>query len=107
LDCEKRICTFLGTEECILYSDGLACVSSVIPAFSKGGDLIICDEGANFHIQQGILLSRSEVRYFRHNDMGDLERVLQEVRSQNAHALSTTIPLSGLLDPSNHVCCLC
>jgi hypothetical protein len=41
LDCEKSISEFLGTQEAILYSDGLACVSSVIPAFSKAGDLII------------------------------------------------------------------
>lgn len=41
LDCEKSIADFLGTQEAILYSDGLACVSSVIPAFSKADDLII------------------------------------------------------------------
>lgn len=84
LEVEKRISTFLGTDEAILYSDGLACVSSVIPAFCKAGDLIIADEGVNFHVQQGLLLSRSDVKYFKHNDMADLERVLREVAADDA-----------------------
>jgi len=83
LNLEKEISQFYGVQEAIVYSDGIACVSSVIPAFSKRGDLIICDEGAHFGIQQGILLSRSNVLYFRHNDMNDLERVLQEVREKD------------------------
>lgn len=83
LELEKKIAQFFGTEEAILYSDGLACVSSVIPAFAKAGDLIICDEGVNFHIQQGLLLSRSQIKYFKHNDMADLESVLKSVIAED------------------------
>lgn len=83
LKLEKDIAEFYGLEHSILYSDGIACASSVVPAFCKRGDLIICDEAINFFIQQGIVLSRSTVIYFKHNDMEDLERVLQEVREQD------------------------
>ena len=33
----------------------------------------------NFAIQKGVSISRSNVHYFKHNDMRDLERVLEEV----------------------------
>lgn len=35
-------------------------------------------QAANFGIQNGAMLSRAQVRYFKHNDVDDLERVLQE-----------------------------
>jgi serine palmitoyltransferase len=83
LKLEKDIADFYGLSEAIIYSDGIACVSSVIPAFSKRGDLLICDEGVHFGIQQGITLCKSNVLYFKHNDMEDLERVLQDVRERD------------------------
>lgn len=83
LEVEKKFTEFMGTEESILYSDSIACISSVIPAFLKKGDLIIVDDGCNFFIQQGLVLSRSKVLYYKHNDMEDLKRVLESVRTQD------------------------
>ena len=42
--------------------------------------LIKSDKGVNFAIQKGIQISRSTVRWYEHNDMDDLERVLEEIR---------------------------
>ncbi len=78
LQLEKTFANFMGTEDAILYSDGIACLSSVIPAFSKAGDLIVADEFVNFGIQQGIRLSRSKVHYFKHNDIASLEEELKK-----------------------------
>jgi len=83
LNLEDKIAEFYGVEESILYSDGMACITSVIPAFNKKTDLIICDEKVNYAIQQGLSLSRSKVKYFKHNSMKDLERILQEVADQD------------------------
>ena len=82
LEVERRLAEFLHGAACILYSDGIATLASVIPAFSKRGDLIVCDEAVNFGIQQGIRLSRSNVLYFKHNDMQDLERILSQVQEK-------------------------
>lgn len=35
------------------------------------------DKGVNFSIQKGLLASRSRIEFFEHNDMDDLERLLQ------------------------------
>lgn len=41
LDLEEKIAQFMGTPDSILYSYGLATVTSVIPAFCKRGDLLL------------------------------------------------------------------
>lgn len=80
MDLERDISQFLGTEQAIIYAQGFSTISSVIPAFSKRGDILVCDDGVCFAIQKGIQISRSIIRWFKHNDMQDLERVLEEIR---------------------------
>lgn len=41
LELEDAMARFIGTEEAILYSDGIALMSSIIPAFSKATDVIV------------------------------------------------------------------
>ncbi|BBN03841.1 serine palmitoyltransferase [Marchantia polymorpha subsp. ruderalis] len=79
LDLEAKIAQFLKTPDSILYSYGLATIASVIPAFCKRGDLILADEGVHWGIQNGLYLSRSTVKLFKHNDMKHLESLLEEV----------------------------
>lgn len=78
LDCETKIAKFMGTPDSILYSYGLATAASTIPAFCKRGDLILADEGVNWGIQNGLQLSRSTVKLFKHNDILSLEALLEE-----------------------------
>ncbi|CAH1773901.1 unnamed protein product, partial [Owenia fusiformis] len=78
LELEEKLAKYMQCEEAILYSYGFATVASAIPAYSKRGDVIFCDDGVSFAIQKGIQASRSKVVYFKHNDMQDLERVLKE-----------------------------
>ena len=58
-------------------------MSSCIPAFAKKGDLLVLDAACNEPILTGANLSRSTVLYFQHNDMADLERVLQSVADED------------------------
>ncbi|XP_026128971.1 serine palmitoyltransferase 1 [Carassius auratus] len=78
LELEERLAKFMGTEEAIIYSYGFATIASAIPAYSKRGDIIFVDEAACFSIQKGLQASRSFIKYFKHNDMEDLERLLKE-----------------------------
>ncbi|KAJ3041937.1 serine palmitoyltransferase component [Rhizophlyctis rosea] len=84
MDLERELAKFFGTESAIIYSQGFSTVASVIPAFSKRGDLLICDDGISFATQKGVQISRSTVKWFKHNDMADLERVLAQVRAEDA-----------------------
>jgi serine palmitoyltransferase len=80
---ELDIARFLGVEAAIIYAQAFSTISSVIPDFSKRGDIIVADKGVNFAIQKGLQISRSTVRWFEHNDMDDLERVLEEIRIEH------------------------
>ncbi|KAI5809261.1 pyridoxal phosphate-dependent transferase [Pyronema omphalodes] len=80
MDTEKEIARFLGVEACIVYAQSFSTISSVIPAFSKRGDIIVADRGVSFAIQKGLQVSRSTIKWFNHNDMEDLERVLAQVQ---------------------------
>jgi serine palmitoyltransferase len=79
LELERNLSQWLGTCDTIVYSYGFCTISSVIPAFSKRGDVLIYDQGVNFATQQGIELSRSIIQTFKHNDTNDLERLLKEI----------------------------
>lgn len=84
LECEDSIAKLMDAENAILYSFGSAAGSSVIPAFCKREDVVICDKGINFALQTGVNLSRAQVKWFDHNDMDDLERILKEVTAEDA-----------------------
>ena len=81
---EADIASCLGTEGCIVYAQAFSTISSVIPAFCKRGDIIVADRSVNFSIRKGLQICRSTIKYFEHNDMEDLERVLQKVVKDGA-----------------------
>lgn len=53
-------------------------VQSVLLCSSCLLDFMFRDEAACFSIQKGLQASRSLIKYFKHNDMEDLERLLME-----------------------------
>ncbi|ODM22858.1 hypothetical protein SI65_00447 [Aspergillus cristatus] len=81
---EADVASYLGTPACIIYAQAFSTISSVIPAFSKRGDIIVADKGVSFAVRKGIQISRSIVRWYEHNDMEDLERVLAKVTKEQA-----------------------
>lgn len=82
MDLERDLADFLGTEAAILYSQGFATITSVIPAFCKRGDIIVADRSVSFPIQKGMQISRSTIRWFDHNDLKSLEDVLISVEKE-------------------------
>lgn len=116
---EADVASFLGTPACIIYAQAFSTISSVIPAFSKRGDIIVADKGVNFAIRKGIQISRSLVRWYEHNDMEDLERVLAKITKEQAKKPLTRrfIITEGLFENGGDIvnlpkivcltCCLC
>ncbi|KAG1144970.1 hypothetical protein G6F37_003181 [Rhizopus arrhizus] len=83
MDLERDISRFLGTDDAIIYAQGFSTISSVIPAFAKRGDYLVVDDGVSFAVQKGVQISRSIVRFYKHNDMEDLEKVLNEIQAEH------------------------
>lgn len=76
---EADVAAHIGTIACIIYAQSFSTISSVIPSFSKRGDIIVADKAVSYAIRKGIQISRSRVYWYEHNDMADLEKVLQKV----------------------------
>ena len=81
---EADIAAYLGSAACIVYAQAFSTISSVIPAFSKRGDIIVADDAVNYSIRRGIQISRSTVRWYKHNDLEDLQRVLEKATKEQA-----------------------
>ena len=78
LELEKRLAKFMDSEDAIVYSYGFSAIASAIPAYCKRKAIVFCDERVNFAIQKGLDAAKSKVQFFKHNDLGDLERLLKE-----------------------------
>lgn len=75
---EKLTAQFLGTEDAITFGMGFATNSLNIPALLSPGCLVISDEKNHASIILGLRLSGATIKVFRHNDMEDLEHVLEK-----------------------------
>jgi serine palmitoyltransferase len=92
------------------YSDGAAACASTVAAFAKRGDLILVDEGVYEALGTGVTLSRANVKYFKHNDMDDLRRVMERVRAtdislgRKSNAQKRFIVVEGLYKNHGTIC---
>lgn len=93
---EQQIASHFGTEKAIVYSQSFSTISAMIPAFCKRGDIIVADRAVNFPILKGIQASRANVRWYKHNDMEDLECVLSKIVSERRPLTRRFIVTEGL-----------
>jgi len=75
---EQTIARFKKTEAAIVYSSGYVTNLATVSALVGRNDVVICDKFNHASIVDGCLLSRARFVRFRHNDMADLERRLQQ-----------------------------
>ncbi|KAI9678594.1 MAG: serine palmitoyltransferase component [Caeruleum heppii] len=82
LDVEDLVARFLGKQSAMVFSMGFGTNATAFPALVGKGCLIISDELNHASIRFGARLSGAMIEMFKHNDIGDLERLLREVISQ-------------------------
>lgn len=75
---ENRIAELKGSEGALIFNSGFQANVSLLPALSDRKTLILSDWLNHNSIIQGSLLSRCQVKRFRHNDPGHLKRLLKE-----------------------------
>lgn len=77
---EAKLAQFVGKEEAIVYSTGFGVNIGTISCLTGREDYVILDELDHASIIEGRRLSYSNSLKFKHNDMQDLERVLQKCK---------------------------
>ncbi len=78
MELEKRLSRFKGAEASLTYPTGFQVNSGLIPQLVGEGDLIISDELNHGSIIDGVRLARGDRVVYKHNDIPDLTRVLDE-----------------------------
>ena len=76
---EKEIAQFIGKDDCLCFSTGFSVNQGVIPALLSKDDFVICDDRDHASIVDGRRLAFAKQLHYKHNDMADLERVLQKL----------------------------
>ncbi|MBI5073878.1 MAG: pyridoxal phosphate-dependent aminotransferase family protein [Nitrospirae bacterium] len=75
---EEKLARFIRKEAALVFSTGFQVNLGVISALVSKNDLVIIDKMDHASIIDGCRLTYGSVKKYRHNDMTDLERVLQE-----------------------------
>lgn len=77
---EHKISEFLHTEDTILYAAAFDANGGVFEPLFGAEDAIISDELNHASIIDGVRLCKAERFRYKHNDMAELERLLQETQ---------------------------
>jgi glycine C-acetyltransferase len=83
MELEKRLAKFKGAQASLTYPTGFMVNSGLIPQLVGKDDLIVSDELNHGSIIDGVRLARAERAIYKHNNMEDLERVLNEAEKHN------------------------
>ncbi len=79
VELEERLAKFMNKEAALTFSTGFQTNQGVISTLVGRGDVVITDRMVHASIVDACRLSYGEVHKFKHNDMGDLEKVLSSL----------------------------
>jgi len=79
---ERKMAKFFGVEAVLLYSTGYQTGQGVIPTIVQRGEYVISDKDNHASIQIATMMAKgmtADLLRYKHNDMDDLERVLNKI----------------------------
>lgn len=76
---ENKLADFLGKESALVFTTGYQANLGMLTAIINKSAVAIVDRYAHASIHDGCRLMEGENIRFRHNDMGDLDRILTEI----------------------------
>jgi 8-amino-7-oxononanoate synthase len=79
LELEKKLAEFMHKEAAITFSTGYQTNLGIISSLAGRNDYVLCDSENHASIVDACRLSFAKVLKFDHNDMADLERLLEKI----------------------------
>lgn len=107
MELEEQIARFKGTEACVVFQSGFTANSGTVSAILGKEDLIISDELNHASIIDGCRLSKATIKVFKHKDIADCQRILEETKDWNGHKLLITdgvFSMEGDIAPLPQLC---
>jgi glycine C-acetyltransferase len=109
MDLEKQIAKFKNVEACVVFQSGFTANAGTVSAVLGKEDLIISDELNHASIIDGARLSKATIKVFKHKDVKDCERILQEHAAFPGKKLIITdgvFSMDGDIAPLPELCAL-
>ena len=103
---EKKIATFLGTEDTILYAAAFDANGGVFEPLFNEEDAIISDSLNHASIIDGVRLCKAQRFRYEHNDMFDLEGKLKETQNLRNRIIVTdgSFSMDGTIAQLHIIC---
>ena len=103
---EKKISEFLGTEDTILYAAAFDANGGVFEPLFNDQDAIISDELNHASIIDGVRLCKAQRYRYKHDDMADLEKQLQETQHLRHRIIVTdgAFSMDGTIAQLDKIC---
>jgi glycine C-acetyltransferase len=105
---ERKIAAFYGTEDTILYAAAFDANGGVFEPLFSEQDAIISDELNHASIIDGVRLCKAARYRYKHSDMADLEKQLQDAQAQRFRIIVTdgVFSMDGDLAKMDEICSL-
>jgi glycine C-acetyltransferase len=105
---EQKIAAFYGTEDTILYAAAFDANGGVFEPLFSEQDAIISDELNHASIIDGVRLCKAARYRYKHSDMVDLEKQLQDAQAQRFRIIVTdgVFSMDGDLAKMDEICAL-
>lgn len=104
---EKLIADFHEAEAGLIFNSGYDANLGVLSCIAQKGDTIIYDFLCHASIRDGIRLSLANAWSFLHNNLGDLERKLQQATANIFIVTESVFSMDGDLAPLAEIADLC
>ena len=107
MDLEEQIARFKQVEACVVFQSGFSANAGTVSAILGKDDLIVSDELNHASIIDGARLSKAAIKVFKHKDLADCERILQENTSFPGEKLIITdgvFSMDGDIAPLPELC---
>ena len=105
---ESALAKWQDTEAALVFATGFAAAQGVLTSLLGQGDVVILDKKSHASMIDAAKLSGATLRVFRHNDLGNLEKLLQWADGQGGRVLVATeavfsmdgdrAPLAGIVE---------
>lgn len=93
---EKQLATLFGTESALIFNSGYHANTGILPAVSNSATLILADKLIHASLIDGIRLSTAKSIRYRHNDLAQLKRLIEENHLQYEQIIIVTESLFSM-----------
>ena len=95
VELERDLAAFKRKEAALVFPTGYSTNVGLLQGLMRPGDLIVADQNSHASIVDGAILSKANVRFFRHNKPEDLEKKLKGTTGKKLVVIEGVYSMDG------------